>query len=86
MFRRFVSGWWQATAFTVVFLCLYSVAMAVYQKNNSAADSAESPNSAQTAFVAPQPNIIQPRIQPRLADSGFAAKPASRALSCRLPW
>ena len=77
LFRRLVSGWWQAVAFTVVFLCIYSVTLATFQKNSLVPEAAAPNPPQQVAFVAPQPNIIQPRIQIAPAAKVFVAKPVT---------
>ena len=73
LIRRFVSGWWQATAFTVAFICLYGVTSALFHKGSAAPDVAEQA-SAQIAFVAPQADITVPTPS-RRRDTGFVAKP-----------
>ncbi len=59
--------------------------MAAFQKNNQASEVASittNQSRTQTAFVAPQPNIIQPKImdphpQPNVVETAFAPKPAA---------
>jgi murein DD-endopeptidase MepM/ murein hydrolase activator NlpD len=71
LIRRFLTGWWQATAFTVVFLCLYSVVLSFVQK-----DDRTSLNTApqKITYLAPQPNaIINQREQ--IASAAPATKP-----------
>jgi murein DD-endopeptidase MepM/ murein hydrolase activator NlpD len=47
--------------------------MTALQKNNAGTDAIADPS--QVAFVAPQPNIIEPRLQSHQPDTGFVAKP-----------
>jgi murein DD-endopeptidase MepM/ murein hydrolase activator NlpD len=71
--RRLGSGWRQAVAFAVIFLCLYSVTLAAFQ------DKTQEASTIETAYVAPQPNVIDERVKAAMLSGGSAApKPAAR--------
>lgn len=76
LIRRLLSGWWQATAFTVAFLCLYGVVAAIFHKTSSISES-DQQVPAQLAYVTPQPDLIDSHASYRHRDNGYAAKPLS---------
>jgi len=66
LIRRFLSGWWQASAFTAAFICLYGLTSLAFQKSDP---------QTQVAYVVPPADILTQSIPPRRQDTGFAAKP-----------